>query len=319
MKPAPALPLARPRGAATNSGRAQPQLALALAQPPAAGAAPAPSARSVAYDSRSFVLDGARTFVTSGSIHYQRVLPADWPRALQLAKEAGFNAVQTYVLWDQHEPERGNVSFSGQNDISAFVALAGSLGLIVDVRVGPYICGEHFNGGIPVWMREEGAACFRCSDAAWEAFTVHVLSAVVGELRRSQSLWTQGGPVYLLQVENEYGGRDLDYLKFCVAAARNETTDVPWLLCHDEDLCAAVNAGGPPEGLALCTINGFWEDSSAEGDQQPSPAFVAAQRKQNPGQPLAWTEDQGWFDQVRCPICSPPSFPPLPAPPSPPN
>ena len=195
-------------------------------------------------------------------------------------------ATSTYVLWDEHEPERGAVDFSGRNDLAAFVALAGSLGLLVDVRIGPYICGEHFNGGVPIWMRagESGAGCFRCSDAAWENFTSHVLGAVVGELRRAGALWTQGGPVYLLQVENEYGGGDLSYLRFCVDAARNATTDVPWLLCHDEDLCAKVNAGsGLDGGLALCTINGFWEDLSEEGDQQPSPAFVAAQRRQNPG------------------------------------
>ena len=261
-------------------------LALATAPTPARGSAAGAAAPTVAYDARSFLLSGARRVILSGSIHYQRVLPSDWPRALQLAAEAGFNAVQTYVLWDEHEPERGAVDFSGRNDLAAFVALAGSLGLLVDVRIGPYICGEHFNGGVPIWMRagESGAGCFRCSDAAWENFTSHVLGAVVGELRRAGALWSQGGPVYLLQVENEYGGGNLSYLRFCVDAARNATTDVPWLLCHDEDLCAKVNAGsGLDGGLALCTINGFWEDLSEEGDQQPSPAFVAAQRRQNPG------------------------------------
>jgi hypothetical protein len=279
---------------ATPTAAALPFLLLAALLAPCAAAA-----RTSTYDSRSFILDGERVLISSGSIHYQRVLPADWPRALALAAEAGFNAVQTYVLWDMHEPVRGAVSFSGANDLVAFAAVAQSLGLRLDVRIGPYACGEHFNGGVPLWMRgaESGAECFRCRDAVWEAFTVHVLATVVNELRRGGALWTQGGPVYLLQVENEYGGSELDYLKFCVAAARNQTTDVPWLLCHDEDLCAAVNAGSAsPLGDALCTINGFWEEAGwSEGDSQPSPAFVAAQRKQNPGQPLAWTEDQAWF------------------------
>ena len=158
-------------------------LLLLLLLAPTASAA----ARSSTYDARSFLLDGERVLILSGSIHYQRVLPADWPRALALAAEAGFNAVQTYVLWDMHEPERGNISFSGANDIVAFAAIAQSLGLRLDVRIGPYICGEHFNGGVPIWMRgaESGAECFRCRDAAWEAFTVHVLSAVVGARRRA--------------------------------------------------------------------------------------------------------------------------------------
>jgi len=129
-------------------------------------ACPAPS---VSYDERSLILDGARVFTLSGSVHYQRVLPADWPRVLQLAVEMGLNSIQTYVQWDQHEAVEGVVSFSGQHNITAFVALAGSLGLRVHVRLGPYICGEHFNGGIPQLMRAK-AECFRCSDPSWEAF-----------------------------------------------------------------------------------------------------------------------------------------------------
>ena len=263
-------------------------LALLLAGCAVSSAAP----RTVAYDARSFVLDGQRALLLSGSIHYQRVHPSDWPRALALAAEANFNTIQTYVFWDEHEAARGNVSFSGANDLASFVRLAGALGLRVVVRIGPYICGEHYNGGIPLWLRaNEGgnASCFRCSDAAWEAFSAHVLAAVVGELRRAELLWTQGGNVIALQVENEYGGGDVAYLKRVVEAARNLTTDVPWILCHDEDLCSQVNAdGGGAFGKALCTINGFWEDGSAEGDSQPSPAFVAAQRKNNPNQPLSW-------------------------------
>jgi hypothetical protein len=66
---------------------------------------------------------------------------------------------------------------------------------------------------------------------------------------------------------------------------------VPWILCHDEGLCSEVNAdGGGALGNAVCTINGFWEDGSNEGDSQPSPAFVGSQRKNNPNQPLSWTE-----------------------------
>lgn len=255
---------------------------------------------TVAYDSRSFLLDGERTLLLSGSIHYQRLFVSDWPRALSLAVENGLNTIQTYVTWDEHEPQQGAISFSGKNNLTAFTALAASLGLKVVVRIGPYICGEHFNGGVPLWMRSppSSAQCFRCSDPAWLNFSQHVLGAVVGELKGASQLWTQGGPVIALQVENEYGGGDVGYLKAVVAQARALTTEVPWILCHDLALCSQVNAGAAGEGgNALCTINGFWEDDSAEGVQQPSPAFMAGQRKNNPGQPLSWTEDQGWFDQ----------------------
>ena len=275
------------------------RLALSLILASSCVIASAAAAHTVSYDSRAVLLDGNRELLLSGSIHYQRVHPSDWSRALSLAVESGFNTIQTYTFWDEHEAVRGNISFSGQNDLSSFVSMVGSLGLHVVVRIGPYTCGEHYNGGVPLWMRAiggSGATCFRCSDPAWEAFTVHVLDAVVSELRRHNLLFTQGGPVIMLQVENEYGGSDQAYLDFVVAAARNATTDVPWFLCHDLALCTAVNSGKGPLGDALCTINGFWEDNSAEGVGQPSPAWIAGQVRGNPQQPLSWTEDQGWFD-----------------------
>ena len=270
-----------------------------------AGASPASAAvaaRSVAYDGRSLLLDGARVLLTSGSIHYQRLHPSDWPRALALAAEAGFSAVQSYVFFDQLWPlERAAPNFSGSNNVSAFAAAAARAGLLLVLRIGPYICGEHYNGGIPLWLRANegsGAACFRCADAAWQNFTVRALDAVVGELQASRALYPAGGNIIALQVENEYSPGDQAYLNFCVAAARRATTAVPWLLCHDLDACAAVNAAlNVSGGAAVCTINGFWEDASAEGVQQPSPAFVAGQRALNPLQPLWWTEDQAWFDQ----------------------
>ena len=257
------------------------------------------AAPSVSYDARSLILNGERAFTLSGSIHYQRVLPADWPRVLQLAVEMGLNSVQTYVLWDEHEAAEGAVSFSGGNNLTAFTALAGSLGLRVHVRIGPYICGEHFNGGIPTWMRAR-AACFRCADPGWEAFSKRVLGLVVGQLTAAGQLWTQGGPVFMLQVENEYSGPDAQYLTDMVMAARALTTDVPWVLCHDLELCSKINAapGAPPGGFALCTINGFWMEQAAPFVDQPSPSWVALQRASNPRQPMGWTEDQGAGQQL---------------------
>jgi len=81
--------------------------------------------------------------------------------------------------------------------------------------------------------------------------------------------------------------------------ARNLTTQVPWILCHDHTQCTAVNRA--PDGThvdkALCTINGFWMEEHVKDHSQPSPAWLADLRKHNPGQPAIWTEDQGWFDQ----------------------
>jgi len=242
-------------------------------------------------------LDNERIFILSGAIHYQRIHPSDWVRALSLAVEAGLNTVQSYVFWNQHEVEQGIVDFSGNNNISSFIQTAASLSLNVVVRIGPYACAEHFAGGTPVWMFSSSgsnASCFRCTDPVWLAYSNRVLTLVVNELKDNSLLYPQGGNVIALQVENEYNGNEISYLIDVVDQALAATRDVPWLLCHDLPLCTIVNQN---EEKALCTINGFWEDDSAEGVQQPSPAWANGQVKGNPTQPLAWTEDQGWFDQ----------------------
>lgn len=32
-----------------------------------------------------------------------------WPDLIQKAKEGGLDAIETYVFWDQHEPQRRKV------------------------------------------------------------------------------------------------------------------------------------------------------------------------------------------------------------------
>ena len=43
------------------------------------------------------------------------------------------------------------VSWEGYADLPRFIDLAAANGLYVVVRIGPYICGEYFFGGLPVW------------------------------------------------------------------------------------------------------------------------------------------------------------------------
>ena len=48
----------------------------------------------------------------------------------------------SYVTWNLHEPEPGQYQFSGQADLEGFLRTAQDAGLLVILRVGPYICGE---------------------------------------------------------------------------------------------------------------------------------------------------------------------------------
>ena len=165
---------------------------LCLCGLPAPGAAagllyytPAAS-HSVAFDQRSAIIDGVPTLMLSGAVHYTRVHEEEWARVFLLAREMGLNTIQTYVFWNAHETTRsqvGNGDWSGRKDLPRFVELAAEHGLWVTVRIGPYICGEYYFGGIPVWMRDSGAECFRCDDAVWEREMKRWVNVVVDRIR----------------------------------------------------------------------------------------------------------------------------------------
>lgn len=133
---------------------------------------------------------------------------------------------------------------------------------------------------------------FRCNDTVWESHMEKWVTTVVEKIR--PQLASNGGPVIMLQIENEYA-QDDDYLKWAVDMARNITTDVPWEICHDVPQCGQLNVEAGQDKV-LCAINGFWMESGGGGGQ-PGPEYFDSLWESNPNQPGVWTEDQGWFDQ----------------------
>ena len=251
---------------------------------------------AVAVDARALRINGTRQLILSGSVHYARVLPSDWERVFLLAKELHLNTIQTYFMWNFHEgTERGNITWKDRADLVQFITLAQQHGLLVNLRIGPYVCGEYYFGGLPLWLRNfENITCFRCSDPVWKKEMARVVHFVVDKVR--PLLFQNGGNIVLLQVENEYNGDDRDYLDWAVGMAHNATKKegALWSLCHDQAMCSNINGDGQS---ALCTINGFWMDEYTRNPSQPSPKWIHDQQAKNPQQPLVWTEDQGWFDQ----------------------
>ena len=80
-------------------------------------------------------LGGKPFYLASGDMHYFRFLKSGWRRRLQLMKDFGLTAVQTYVPWDLHEPEKGQFCFSDNLDIGAFLAMCQDIGLKVLLRL----------------------------------------------------------------------------------------------------------------------------------------------------------------------------------------
>jgi beta-galactosidase len=161
---------------------------------------------------KDFLLDGKPFRIMAGEIHFQRIPREYWADRLIKVKQAGLNTVGTYVFWNAVEPEPGQWDFSGGNDLAAFIRTAQRFGLWVIVRPGPYACAEWDFGGLPAWLLRTPDIKVRCSDPRYlEACEAYVLK--IGEVIRDLQIH-RGGPVLMVQVENEYGsyGNDRDYL-----------------------------------------------------------------------------------------------------------
>ena len=67
---------------------------------------------NVSYDSNAIIINGERRIILSGAIHYPRSTVEMWPDIIQKAKDGGLDAIESYVFWDRHEPQRRKYDFS---------------------------------------------------------------------------------------------------------------------------------------------------------------------------------------------------------------
>ncbi|XP_068224951.1 beta-galactosidase-like [Palaemon carinicauda] len=160
---------------------------------------------TIDYENDRFLKDGKPFRYISGSIHYFRVLPSEWRDRLRKLRMAGFNAVQTYVEWASHEPEPDVYDFSGMLDVEKFISTAQEEDLLVILRLGPFIDAERDMGGLPYWLlRKNQDMRLRSSDPTFlkevDDWFVNVMFPKVKPL-----LYKNGGPIIMMQVENEYG------------------------------------------------------------------------------------------------------------------
>ncbi|KAL4643890.1 hypothetical protein ACB092_02G123900 [Castanea dentata] len=233
---------------------------------------------NVSYDHRAIIIDGKRRMLISAGIHYPRATPQMWPDLIAKSKEGGADVIQTYVFWNGHEPVRGQYNFAGRYDIVKFVKLVGSSGLYLHLRIGPYVCAEWNFGGFPVWLRDVPGIEFRTENVPFKEEMQRFVKKIV-ELMREEMLFSwQGGPIIMLQIENEYGDvespygqRGKEYVKWASQMALDLGAGVPWVMCKQPD--------APDNIINAC--NGFYCDGFKPNSYN---------------KPVLWTENwDGWY------------------------
>lgn len=238
----------------------------------------AAAVNNVTYDSRSLIINGERKLLISAAIHYPRSVPAMWPGLVKTAKEGGVDVIETYVFWNGHEPSPGNYYFGGRYDLPKFVKIVQEAGMLLILRIGPFVAAEWNFGGIPVWLHYVPGTVFRTDNEPFKHYMQNFTTLIVNMMKKEKFFASQGGPIILSQVENEYGYYEAAYgeggkayTQWAAKMALSQNTGVPWIMCQQWDAPDPV----------INTCNSFYCDDF-------KPSF--------PTMPKIWTENwPGWF------------------------
>jgi len=214
-----------------------------------------PAVHTFVIGQDDFLLDGRRFQIRCGELHAARVPREYWRHRLQMIKAMGLNTVCAYLFWNRHEPRPGEFNFTGQADAAEFCRVAQEVGLWVILRPGPYACAEWEMGGFPWWLLKHDDIQLRTRDPRYVSAVRTYLARVGRELAPLQV--DRGGPILMVQVENEYGffGNDAAYMGEMRQAVLDAGFTVPLFACNPtqqlrngfrEDLFPVVNFGSDP-------------------------------------------------------------------------
>jgi len=161
---------------------------------------------------KTFLLNGQPFIVKAAEVHYPRIPRPYWEHRIKMCKALGMNAVCIYIFWNIHEQREGEFDFTGNNDVAEFCRLAQKNGMYVIVRPGPYVCAEWEMGGLPWWLLKKKDIRLRERDPYFME-RVKIFEEKVGEQLKPLTI-QNGGPIIMIQVENEYGsyGEDKPYV-----------------------------------------------------------------------------------------------------------
>ncbi len=231
-----------------------------------------------------FFIDNKKFHILSGAMHYFRILPEYWEDRLKKLKACGLNTVETYVPWNIHECREGEFDFTGIADVERYIEIAASIGLYVILRPSPYICSEWDFGGLPAWLLSDRNINVRCSCPQYLEKVKNYYNVLIPKLAAHQC--TNGGPVIMFQIENEYGsyGNDKKYLRFLKDLMTDLGVSVP-MFTSDGGTYTHLSGGSLPDVFKVANFGG-WPDED-----------ISCLKSFQPDMPLMCGEFwNGWFD-----------------------
>lgn len=249
------------------------------------GAVPASDMRKFEVGDGAFMMNGEPYVVKAAELHYPRIPRPYWEHRIQQCKALGMNTICLYVFWNLHESTPGVFDFSGQNDLAEFIRLCHKNDMNVILRPGPYVCAEWEMGGLPWWLLQKKDIRLRENDPYFLERVKIFEDAVAGQV--SDLTADKGGPIIMVQVENEYGsyGEDKEYVANIRDMVRGHYPGVPLFQC---DWSSNFTKNGLDD--LVWTMN---FGTGANIDQQ-----FEHLKQLRPDSPLMCSEFwSGWFDK----------------------
>lgn len=154
----------------------------------------------ISIQKNKLFIHGETIPLISGEIHYWRLPPYYWEKCLDRIAEMGLTIVATYVCWDFHEYEPEKCDFTGatipERNLVEFLSLCQKKNFKVILRPGPYIYSEWPQAGVP-----KRVAPFHRVHPEFLRSAKEYIQQVTEAIR--PFLFTNGGPIILLQADNE--------------------------------------------------------------------------------------------------------------------
>ncbi|TDW97530.1 glycoside hydrolase family 35 protein [Dinghuibacter silviterrae] len=275
--------LASPAAAAAPQTPGAPRAAAAAQKP-----APRPAPHTFHLGPHDFLLDGKPFQIISGEMHPARIPRAYWRQRIRMAKAMGCNTIAAYVFWNYLETSKGRFDFRSENrDIAAFIRIAQEEKMWVLLRPGPYVCAEWDFGGLPDYLLSIPGIKVRCADPRYMDAVKRYVKALTAQV--DPLLVTHGGPILMVQLENEYGsyGNDKNYLetlrKWWVASG----IDVPFYTA--DGAAPSMLEAGNVNGAAIGLDPGVSEDDFAQAAKR-NPDVPSFSSETYPGWLTHWGE-----------------------------